>query len=202
MLVGMQTESDVAVRGEFDRQVETLRRKGYPEAAVGHVAQLEDCLAGVAGTFVVVVGSALVPRAEAIARVELAGKQGFTTMEPDELERFEPIDGLEIPTAPAYLVTDLDSGRETLNVTPDDALETILRKGRSPLTIDEGIALVTHRPELLRSENCFSMLGSRCGDRRVTALWVSNGRPRLGWCWAGNPHPWLGSASCAGRVGP
>ncbi|MGQ0669203.1 MAG: DUF5701 family protein [Actinomycetota bacterium] len=25
--------------------------------------------------------------------------------------------------------------------------------------------------------------------------------PRLGWCWAGNPHTWLGSASCGAGVG-
>jgi hypothetical protein len=200
MLVVVQTESDVTVREEFDRQVDTLRRRGYPNAALGHVEPLEERLADVAGTFVIVVSSVLLARDEAIARVELAGKQGFTSMEADELERFGPIDGLEIPAASAYLVADVDTGRDTLNVSPDDALESIVRKGRSPLTIDEGIALVTHHPELLRTQNCFSMLGSRCGDRRVTALWMSRGRPRLGWCWAGNPHTWLGSASCAGRV--
>jgi hypothetical protein len=60
--------------------------------------------------------------------------------------------------------------------------------------------VVTHHPDLLGSGNRFSMLGSRCGDRRVTAIWVSQRRPRLGWCWAGAPHTWLGSASCASRV--
>ena len=200
MLVLVRTETEVAVRREFDRQVDALREKGYPAAVLDRVAPLEARLADVSGTFVVVVGSALFPRDQAIACVEFAGEPGFTSMEADDLERFGPIDGLEIPAAPAYLVADMDTGRDTLNVTPDDALESIVRKGRSPLTIDEGIALVTHQPELLRTRNCFSMLGSRCGDRRVTALWISGGRPRLGWCWAGNPHTWLGSASCAGRV--
>ena len=77
----------------------------------------------------------------------------------------------------------------------------ILAAGRLPLTLDEGIAVVTHHPDLLSSGNRFSMLGSRCGDRRVTAIWVSQRRPRLGWCWAGAPHTWLGSASCGSRVG-
>jgi hypothetical protein len=35
----------------------------------------------------------------------------------------------------------------------------------------------------------------------VTAIWISKGAPKLGWCWAGNPHTWLGSASCAKRIG-
>ncbi|WP_238695248.1 DUF5701 family protein [Ornithinimicrobium flavum] len=46
-------------------------------------------------------------------------------------------------------------------------------------------------------------------DTRVPALWISNGTgrdgqerkdaPKVGWCWAGNHHTWLGIASVAGR---
>jgi hypothetical protein len=122
-------------------------------------------------------------------------------MESEDLERFAPLEAVELPDGAAYLVADVDTGRDTLNVTPDDALERIVADGRSPLTIDEGLALVTHFPQLLVDANCFSLLGSRCGDRRVTALWLSEKRPRLGWCWAGNPHTWLGSASCGARIG-
>jgi hypothetical protein len=139
-------------------------------------------------------------RAEAIAAAALGAKHGFTTMEPDDLARFAPIDGVEVPDR-HYVLEDVDTGRDMLNVTPDDALPRIEAEGRSPLTLDEGLALVAQFPELLRTHNAFSLLGSRCGDRRVTAIWVSKGAPRLGWCWAGNPHTWLGSASCARRIG-
>jgi hypothetical protein len=201
---------EVELRGAFARQVETLLAKGYPELAglgddvfLEHVAPLEDRLSDLpAGAdFAIVSDHALVPRDGAMARVELDGLRGFTTMEPDDLARFEPIDGVSVPEGPAYLVADLDTGAATLNVTPDAALGAIVAAGRSPLTIDEGVALVTHEPGLLKTRNCFSMLGSRCGDRRVTAMWISAGRPRLGWCWAGNPHTWLGSASCGIRIG-
>jgi hypothetical protein len=101
----------------------------------------------------------------------------------------------------AYLIADIDTGQQTLNVTPNEALPILLRQNRSPLTLEEGIALITHFPELLSKNNGFSLLASRCGDRRVTALWISGGRPKLGWCWAGNPHTWLGSASCESRRG-
>jgi hypothetical protein len=138
-------------------------------------------------------------RADAIAGAMLGAKQGFTTMEPDDLARFAPIDGIDVPDGD-YVLEDVDTGRDTLNVTPDDALPRIAAEGRSPLTLDEGLALVAQFPELLRTHNAFSLLGSRCGDRRVTAIWVSKGAPRLGWCWAGNPHTWLGSASCARRA--
>jgi len=121
-------------------------------------------------------------------------------MPASDLDRFCPIDGLELPDGEAWLIADVDPGGAFRNVTPDDALGTITGDGRSPLTVDEGIALVTQLPEVLEGRNAFSMLGSRCGDRRVTAMWISRGRPRLGWCWAGNPHKWLGSASCGGRL--
>ena len=150
----------------------------------------------------IVVTSELAPAAETIARVERRGKAGFSVLERDDLERFAPIDEVELPPSPAYLLRAPDTGADTRNVTPDAALATIREAGRSPLTIDEGIALVTHEPEAVAKNAGFSLLASRCGDKRVTALWISENRPKLGWCWAGNPHTWLGSASCAERIGP
>ena len=131
---------------------------------------------------------------EALARVG-----GFVGMHPVSPHEFLPIGEIELPDAPTYRLLGVDTGAEFLDVTPEDALPRIFERGRSPLTIDEGIAVVLHSPGVLQ-ETAFSLLGSRRGDRRVPALWLSGGRPRLGWCWAGAPHPWLGSASCAGRV--
>lgn len=98
-----------------------------------------------------------------------------------------------------HLVTGVERGEEFRNVTPDAAAAAIAGRGRSLLTIAEGVALITHYPAALEKNRCFSLAGSRCGDRRVPALWISKGAPKLGWCWAGNPHTWLGTASCAAR---
>jgi len=191
---------------EFDRQVATLVAKGYPalagmseEAFAERFAPLREHAGD--DEFVLVVSSELVPAADAIERVERRGKPGFSVLEREDLERFAPIEDVELPPGPAYLLTGVDTGAGTLNVTPNDALESIRGEGRSPLTVDEGIALVTHDPEAVARNGGFSLLASRCGDRRVTALWISESRPKLGWCWAGNPHTWLGSASCAERIG-
>jgi hypothetical protein len=151
--------------------------------------------------FVIVVKSDLAPCAETIGLVERRERAGISVLDADEFGTFQPIDGVTLPGGLAYLMVDIETGADTRNVTPDGALEIIQARQRSPLTIDEGIALLTHHPEAV-ARNCgFSLLGSRCGDRRVTAMWISEGRPKLGWCWAGNPHTWLGSASCVGRVG-
>ena len=84
---------------------------------------------------------------------------------------------------------------------PRDALAAILDAGRSPLTLEEGVAVLLAHPGILRERNCYQMLGSRAGDKRIPSLWVTkDGRPRLGWCWEGTPHTWLGAASCARRL--
>ena len=203
-----------APQREFARQLENLLAKGYPELAgttpdafVERVAPLGQRLSEVARDtngsalpFAIVLRGGLVSTERAMSRVELGGKRGFVGMDPTDPAEYAAIDGLDVPNEPAYLAVDLDTGVDTLNVTPDDALETIAVEGRTPLTIEEGVAVVTHHPDLLRTRNAFSILGSRRGDRRVPAIWISGGAPRLGWCWAGNPHRWLGSASCAARV--
>jgi Family of unknown function (DUF5701) len=211
-------EAGDALSHGFERQVQTLIRKGYPRAAgvtAGQLIQflepLEASLADLDDArtedeadripFVVVVKSGIVGRDEAIRRVERRGEPGSSVLERDELEDFRPIAGIELPGGVAYLAVDVDTGAETRSVTPDDTLETIEAADRSPLTIDEGIALITHYPEAVAQNAGFSLAGSRCGDRKVCALWISKGAPKLGWCWAGNPHTWLGTASCARRVG-
>ncbi len=199
---------------EFDRQVGALVAKGYPQLAgmgpldfIDNVGRLIDALPAVEEArvdripFVLVVTTDLVPREQQMELVARRGKGGFSVMEPEDMARFEPIAAVELPSGLAYLITDVDTGHESLNVTPDVALEMIHDEGRSPLTIDEGIAVATHYPEMVAPGFGFSLAGSRAGDRRVTALWISKQRPKLGWCWAGNPHTWLGTASLGARVG-
>jgi hypothetical protein len=202
---------------EFDRQLRNLLDRGYPArsghteeeftrlaaplraVAVAHGAAVDPPSAARV-PFVLVIDPAVLPAERAMALTDLRGRPGFADFDPEDLTRFRPIDSCRIPGGPAYLVLDVDRGKQTLNMTPDAALVAITEQGRTPLTVAEGIAFVTHYPESLAKNNCFSLVGSRCGDRRVPALWISKNAPKLGWCWAGNPHTWLGSASCAGRA--
>lgn len=71
-------------------------------------------------------------------------------------------------------------------------------------------------PAVLERTACFMTIGSRRrrpggrADARTPAVWVSNGTGRdgrerkdaakVGWCWAGNRHTWLGIASAGGRT--
>jgi hypothetical protein len=200
---------------EFDRQLDTLVQLGYP-ALVGAsesdfraaltplAAQLDrlDPATTVEPTdhipFLLVVSPA--PLAAAARLMTLRDKPAALMLEPEEIESFTPITDTAIPDALGYLLTDVDTGSEFCNVRPSDALPVITGRERMPLTIAEGVALVTHRPDMLRKNKCFSLLASRCGDKRVPAIWISAGAPKLGWCWNGNPHTWLGAASAGQRT--
>jgi hypothetical protein len=195
---------------EFDRQVDALATTGLPE----HLDLEDSCFRAMLEPlrdvlpeappqteripFVVVVPT--LPVTEVLGEVHGVGGTGFTTMEPDDLARFAPLPELEVPQRP-YLLVDVDTGPDTRGRTPADVLPELTEGGRSPLTLAEGVAVLVTDPGVLRSRNCFSLLGSRAGDKRVPALWVSARRPRLGWCYQGAPHTWLGSASCGARVG-
>ena len=91
--------------------------------------------------------------------------------------------------------------RSPVLVAQVDALSVIASRGRTPLTIDEGLSLATVFPELLVKNHCFMLAGSTRGDKRVPALWISERAPKLGWCFQGVPHSWLGVASARGRAG-
>jgi hypothetical protein len=195
---------------EFDRQVDALALTGLPAALDlqdrcfrALLEPVRDLLPAPAADgsgvpFVVVLPD--LPVRAVLGTVQGLGGTGFTTMDDDDLASFRPVPELALPTAP-YLLLDVETGADTLNVPPVDVAPRLAAGGRTPLTVAEGLALLVSDPGVLRSRNCFSLLGSRCGDKRVPALWVSDRRPRLGWCYQGAPHTWLGTASCAGRQG-
>ncbi|MEV7973446.1 DUF5701 family protein [Cellulomonas sp. NPDC089187] len=120
---------------------------------------------------------------------------GVSVIDDQELAGYSTVD----QRAP-YLLVDVDTGSEFCNQTPEHALTVVQQRGRVGLTIAEGLALVTVRPDMLRPNKCFSLMASRAGNQRVPAIWISQRRPKLGWCWDRNPHTWLGAASAGGRV--
>lgn len=197
-----------AVELEFDRQVHALVATGLP-AMLGLAEEcfraccepLRDVLptepAGDGVPFVVVVPD--VPVLDVLATVQTAGGGGFSTLDAADVGRFRPLPELGVPPVP-YLLVDVDTGPDTLDVPPRDVAPRLAAAGRSPLTLAEGLALLVSDPGILRSRSCYSLLGSRAEDKRVPALWVSGRRPRLGWCYQGAPHTWLGTASAAARL--
>lgn len=143
------------------------------------------------------------------------GKAGFVVADMTDVDEFAAIPEAAPPAADLYVVTGVDRGDHLANWSPDEALPAILDAHRTPLTLDEGIHWLLHQPDALERNRCFMTIGSRLRkddgrlDGRAPAIWISNGTgrdgtahrgaPKVGWCWAGNRHTWLGFASASAR---
>ena len=147
--------------------------------------------------------------------LDLRGSKGFVVVDMEDVDSFTPVDGIDVPAAPVYIVRDVDRGDDLANWSPNEALPEIVGRGRTPLLLTEGIHWVLQQPEALERNHCFMTIGSRRRkddhrlDSRTPAVWISNGTgrdgvarknaPKVGWCWPGNRHQWLGFASGTSR---
>ncbi|MCH5643564.1 MULTISPECIES: DUF5701 family protein [unclassified Gordonia (in: high G+C Gram-positive bacteria)] len=145
-----------------------------------------------------------------------ADKPGFVVEDMTDVDLFAPVAPVELPDTALYLVTDLDRGDHLRNASPNEAIVEFERVGRTPLTLSEGICWLLQQPELLEPNHCFMTIGSRRVkpngklDARTPGIWISGGTgrdgtqrrdaPKVGWCWAGNRHTWLGFASGTARL--
>jgi hypothetical protein len=155
-----------------------------------------------------------VPAAALAPLVRHRNKAGFVVSDMTDVDDFGPIAEVTVPAGP-YVVHDPHRHDEMLNWSPEEALPAILDKGRTPLTLGEGLFWLLQSPEVLERGRCFMTIGSRLRradgslDARTPAIWISNGTgrdgsanrnaPKVGWCWAGNRHTWLGYASADAR---
>src|SRR6478735_3101691 len=203
------------VDAELDRQIDTLVALGYPALAGVPEARFRDLVeplrgplrAAVTGDptpsrerapFVLVVNRTLVPVSARVELITLGGRPGVLNRHFADVDSFGPI--LDLPSAPVYAVLDVERGEEFCGVRPADAAVTIADRGRTPITMDEGLCFLHAAPGALEKNKCFHTAASRGTDKRVPALWISKSAPTLGWCWEHNHHTWLGVASAGGRV--
>ncbi|MBU4347663.1 hypothetical protein KJ586_02815 [Patescibacteria group bacterium] len=198
---------------EFNRQIENLSKKGFPKLTgmdekkfMGIFEPLKEQIKELSSRefqegripFVVVPREKLLSLEKKIPLMELEGKKGFTTLDLSELKTAE---GVEIPESLAYLVIDVENGKVMLGKSADEAVKQIKKEGRSPLTAEEGVAIITQYPEILK-DHYMNLCGSRHGGDGVASLWLDEGKPKLRWGWAYYSNAEWGSASCDSRIGP
>lgn len=192
----------------FDQQVRTLIGKGYPEVAgtdkdqfLGYVNPLRNRVhkAGEVGEghipFLIVIPECLVSIPKQMSLVTLEGKTGYTPYL--NLTELRNADGVETPNVP-YLIFDVENGSAMRDISPDNCVKQFAKQGRHGLTVDEGVALVTHYPETLK-DHYVDLTGSRCGSGNVPGLWLYDSRPELNYDRADSTFSYWGSASCGGR---
>ena len=199
-------------------QVAALVTAGVPDAAGISAAELAShaaVLPEVSGA-VLAVHPSLAASGRLAGLLQKDGRPGFVVADMTDVDDFAAISGLAIPDLPLYLVLGPTRGDELRNTSPAEALAAIRGAGRTPLTLNEGISWLLQDPTVLRAGACFMTIGSRKRtvsgqqDGRCPAIWISRGTgrdgptrrnaPKVGWCWAGDRHSWLGHASGASRA--
>ena len=159
-----------------------------------------------------------VPASALAPLVRHDGKPGFVVTDMSDVDDFTPVAAATPPDSPLYLLTGVDRGDHLANWSPNEALPALTSSSRTPLLLTEGLHWLLQQPTALERNHCFMTIGSRLPksggalDSRTPAVWISNGTgrdgrarrnaPKVGWCWAGNRHTWLGFASATGRQVP
>ncbi|WP_326763561.1 DUF5701 family protein [Streptomyces sp. NBC_01591] len=198
-------------------QAERLIELGVHELGGFRPAELRSMAAETrARAGLLVVGADRVPASALAPLLRHRGKPGFVVVDMPDIDQFSPIEPMNVPDEPIYVVEGLDRGDHMANWSPDEALPAIVEGGRTPLLLVEAIHWVLQQPAVLERGHCFMTIGSRLRkangtlDARTPALWISNGTgrdgrdnrnaPKVGWCWEGNRHTWLGFASATTRA--
>lgn len=160
----------------------------------------------------------VVPAADLAVLLRRGDKPGFVNVDMPDLAEFVPVPEVTIPNRPLYWLVGIDRGDDLQSWSPEEAAPELASRGRSPLTVHEGISWLLQRPEVLEPSSCFMTIASRkpkarpkgAYDARTPAIWISGGTgrdgretkgaPKVGWCWWRNRHTWLGFASVTCRV--
>ncbi|WP_030159956.1 DUF5701 family protein [Streptomyces sp. NRRL S-244] len=191
-------------------------RAGIPADELRAFASAEDAGGGHGDDALLAVHPDRAPASALAPLLRRDGKPGFVVTDMPDVDGFAPLNAVELPDAPLYVVTGLDRGDHMANWSPEEALPALTKEERTPLLLTEGIHWVLQQPAALERNRCFMTIGSRLRkangalDARTPAIWISNGTgrdgrerrnaPKVGWCWWGNRHTWLGFASAAGRT--
>ncbi|NEB95735.1 hypothetical protein G3I21_29325 [Streptomyces bauhiniae] len=211
-MVSETTQTFTPLRTQAERLIEL----GVHEIAGLSAAEVRALAKG-DGDGLLAVRPDLAPASVLAPLLRRRDKAGFVVTDMTDVDLFAPLGTIDLPDTPLYVVDGVDRGDDMANWSPDEALPALTAASRTPLLLTEGIHWVLQRPDVLERNHCFMTIGSRLRkpngtlDARTPALWISNGTgrdgrerreaPKVGWCWAGNRHTWLGFASGSGRRG-
>jgi len=198
------------LKNAFEAQSARLLKQGYPRALKIDEQQFKQKLEALwieltskiidfqfehKGTIplLIVVGQKALPCPE---QIELLG--GHTNLEFEKIETTKPID------SPFYLTLDVEDGTKTIAKSPEESLRRFEKEGRSALTLEESIALLTHYPSVLKNHYLISAASLYLKENeREPLLWLldDDDKPELHYAWFDIAHGHYGTASSATRFG-
>lgn len=185
----------------FDNQIQTLKDRGVSSGIIQKLEAQKDAVLKKANTLLFGIRHIqflpVIPNSSLSIEKQMEMVQNGIMKGKSYLESSNITTVVQTPKEP-YYIFDVEDGTATLGTAPQGAVKQFTEHNRSPLTAEEGIALVLHYPVILR-HHYINLPGSRHGDDEVTALWLSGGKPKLNWDWAYDSAAKWGSASCGSR---
>jgi len=184
----------------FDRQIQTEKDRGTPEAIIEMLQNQRSDVLSKAGemtfneghaAFMPVIPKAYVSIYYRMPMVKNGNKIGYTYLDPAELTDIE-----DVPEKP-YYIYDVEDGTAMLGKSPQDAEKLIRKDKRFPLTADEVMSLGIHSDVL--SNHYVDATGSRYESSEVPFLWLNDGGPELDWFSADFALGRWGAGSCGSR---
>ena len=145
------------------QQLDRLLDLGLEELTGRDEEELVEMVGGnlLACTGTLVIHPSLVPAARLAPLLTRLGKPGFVVPDMTDLGRFGLIPEVEVPEVPLYVLKGVARGDELRDWSPEEALPEILGRGRTPLTISEGISWLLQDPSQLEPTHCFMTIASR-----------------------------------------
>src|SRR5690349_172006 len=121
----------------FDKQIDTLLQKGYPDFAKKTKKEFLEIVIPLKGVveqlvfndvdiesgylpFVLVVKNTLIATENMMSAIEKDGVHGITKLYPHTSKDFQVVKEEILPESNVYLLVDIDRGKESLNVRPQD----------------------------------------------------------------------------------
>jgi hypothetical protein len=145
--------------------------------------------------FLIVIPPNIASISDQLSLIEYEGR-GVTQFLKDE--DFINSEGILTPAEP-YIVTKVEVGNQLLRVSADSAFEGLAAKGRSPLTISEGAALLTQYPHVLDFMNT-SFAGTAHRSGHAIDMYVYAGAVKLKRDPGDYADPRWGVPSCERRI--
>jgi len=208
---------------EFDSQLEHLVEKGFwkiispcvrEDEFRAQILPLKEKLREIAEEqqeikeghipFVLVLHRTKIRPAERVCMMRLNDKESTSEIKTLELN-YSLYDNVEIPAESrkglAYLITDIEDGKETQDESAIDARQSLEKDGRSALTIEEGMALAGQHPEILEDHNLI-FSGSFYKDHTETPHLTRGpaGQAHFGVSDVRDKDPKYGTPSCSKRM--
>ncbi len=189
-----------ATNEQFTTQVETLLRLNYPGIARmtegDFLAEIEPtrCFFEPGALLVIPPDMVATP-----AQLRAIGGQY-----PADVAHWRHRDLPPLPTMP-FVSLDVDDGQSLSNTSPRNCLARFKISGRLGLSVAEGIALFTHRPQLLARGHAVDLPGSLCEHEKewhVAQLRRQGTGAILTFRYLWPCSPSSGSASCRARLAP